>query len=56
MSKTKRLRLEARLRRVWRDIQRAFRGGTSFGIDAPTLCACEPELAAEFFALRKQLA
>lgn len=41
--------------RVWSHIERAFAGGTSFGIDRPTLFACLPSWANLWDQLRTEM-
>jgi hypothetical protein len=41
--------------RVWSHIERAYAGGTSFGIDRPTLYACLPSWATLWEQLRSEM-
>jgi len=41
-------------RKVWERINRAFSGGTQFGIDWPTLCAVTPGFADILLAMKRE--
>ena len=55
ITKTERLKLEREERKLWKEINKAFEGGTSFGIDWPTLRAVMPDEAQRLAEIRQKL-
>lgn len=47
--------LERLYRKLYARIERAFAGGTRYGIDLPTLRMCEPGYYSDFMRIKREM-